>query len=54
MLPIVRSHPKLNKAVQRFIAKHPSVEIQGNLWPCAGPGLIDAAELISEAIDNLP
>ena len=50
----VQSTAVRNKAVQRFIAKHPSVEIQGNLWPCAGPDLIDAAELISEAIDNLP
>ena len=43
-----------NKVVQRFISRYPSTEIDGNLWPCAGPGLIDAAELISEAIDALP
>jgi len=50
----VQSIAVRNKVVQRFIAKHPSVEIDGNLWPCAGPGLIEAAELISEAIDELP
>lgn len=50
----VQSTALRNRTVQRFIAQHPSVEIDGNLWPCAGPGLIEAAELISEAIDNLP
>lgn len=43
-----------NKVVQRFIARHPSAEVDGNLWPCAGPGLIEAAELIADAIDELP
>ena len=43
-----------NKIVQRFIARHPNIEIDGNLWPCAGPGLIEAAELIADAIDKLP
>jgi len=42
-----------NKVVQRFIAQHPSIDIEGSLWPCAGPGLIEAAELISDAIDKL-
>ncbi len=28
----------------------PRIDIPGNLWPCAGPGLIDAAEQISQAI----
>ena len=50
----VQSTAFRNKVVQRFIAKYPSVEIDGSLWPCAGPGLIEAAELISEAIDKLP
>ena len=50
----VQSTAMRNKVVQRYIARHPNVEIDGNLWPCAGPGLIEAAELISEAIDKLP
>ncbi|MDB2438660.1 ABC transporter substrate-binding protein [Hellea sp.] len=50
----VQSSAVRNKAVQRFIAGRPNVEIDGNLWPCAGPGLIEAAELISDAIDKLP
>ena len=49
----VQSTAVRNKVVKRFIAQHPNVEINGNLWPCAGPGLIEAAELIREAIDNL-
>jgi len=50
----VQSTAMRNQVVQRFIAKHPSVEIDGKLWPCAGPGLIEAAEQIAEAIDKLP
>ena len=50
----VQSTAVRHKVVQRFIARHPSIEIDGNLWPCAGPGLIEAAELISDAIDKLP
>ena len=50
----VQSTSVRNKVIQRFIARHPNVEIDGNLWPCAGPSLIEAAELISDAIDELP
>ena len=50
----VQSTAVRNKVVQRYIAQHPSVEIDGKYWPCAGPGLIDAAERIADAIDKLP
>lgn len=50
----VQSTAVRNKAVQRFIARYPTIEIDGKLWPCAGPGLIEAAELIAKAIDELP
>ena len=43
-----------NKVIERFIYFHPVVEIEGGLWPCAGPGLIKAAEKISIALDSLP
>jgi len=43
-----------NKAVSRHLQKFPRVEIDGKLWPCAGPDLIEAAELIADAIDKLP
>ena len=42
-----------NKVIERFIHSHPVVEIEGSLWPCAGPGLIQASEKIAIAIDNL-
>ncbi|MEP3890069.1 MAG: ABC transporter substrate-binding protein [Hellea sp.] len=50
----VQSTAIRNKTVQRFIERHPSVEIDGKLWPCAGPGLVEAAELIADAIYTLP
>ena len=50
----VQSTAVRNRAVQRFIESRPNIEIDGNLWPCAGPGLIEAAERISDAIDKLP
>jgi len=42
-----------NKVIERFIHSHPVVEIEGSLWSCAGPGLIQASEKIAIAIDNL-
>ncbi len=50
----VQSTAVRNKVVQRYIARYPSIEIDGKFWPCAGPGLIEAAEQIAEAIDKLP
>lgn len=43
-----------NRAVQKFISATPRVEIDGALWPCAGPRLIEAAEQIASAMDKLP
>ena len=43
-----------NRAVQKFINATPRVEIDGALWPCAGPRLIEAAEQIASAMDKLP
>lgn len=43
-----------NKAVSKFIASHPHADIDGALWPCAGPRLIEAAETIASALDKLP
>ena len=40
-----------NKAVVEFIADRTRVDVPGALWPCAGPGMIDAVELIAEAIE---
>ncbi len=39
-------------AAYRRLLDHPDrAEIPAGLWPCAGPRLIDAAELIADAID---
>jgi len=43
-----------NKVISQHLKTFPSVEIDGKLWPCAGPDLIEAAELIADAIDELP
>jgi len=43
-----------NKAVSKFINNHPRADIDGALWPCAGPRLIEAAETIASALDKLP
>jgi len=31
----------------------PHIQVDGKLWPCAGPGLVTAAEQISKAISEL-
>ena len=43
-----------HKAVLTFIAGHPRIDIDGGLWPCAGPELIVAVEQIADAMDKLP
>jgi len=42
-----------NKTLSDFIARHPRLEIPGALWPCAGPGLVEAAELLNAKILEL-
>ena len=43
-----------NKTLSAYIQSFPSVHIDGALWPCAGPGLIEAAEILADAMDKLP
>lgn len=31
----------------------PNINIPGHHWPCAGPGLVDAAEFLNQALSNL-
>lgn len=38
----------------RFMDARPQVDIPGSLWPCAGPDMINAAELIAGGLDGLP
>ncbi len=39
--------------LRRYIDAHPNIDIPGALWPCAGPSLIDAAEMIANELDLL-
>jgi len=40
-----------NAAIAEFITQHQRVDIPGALWPCAGPGLAEAAALIREGVE---
>ena len=40
-------------AVRSFVSARRRIDVPGRLWPCAGPGLIGAAELISAGLDEL-
>lgn len=50
----VNAQPLRHQALQDYIARHERLEIPGSLWPCAGPGLVEAAELLNEKIWALP
>ena len=41
-------------ALQNMITTTPHVNVPGKLWPCAGPGLYDAADIIYEALREVP
>lgn len=40
-------------ALASKIQSLPRIDIPGRLWPCAGPGLVEAAEQLSEAMTKL-
>ena len=40
-------------ALAQKIANTPQIDIPGAFWPCAGPGLVDAAEAISKELATL-
>lgn len=42
-----------NKVLQDKIKSTPHINIPGKLWPCAGPGLYQAVDLIADAIAEL-
>lgn len=50
----VQAKGQRHKVMARYIAAHPNIDVPGALWPCAGPGLIEAAELIADGLDTLP
>jgi len=49
----VQANAIRHKAVAAYISRHPRVDIPGHVWPCAGPGLIEAAERIAKGLDAL-
>lgn len=50
----VNARPVRHKALQNFLAAHERLEIPGALWPCAGPHMIDAAEILNAKIWDMP
>lgn len=46
------SRARYHSAYSRLLAAPGRVDIPAGLWPCAGPGLIEAAERIADAIDE--
>jgi len=49
----INSNGLRHGAVHRFIKGFPRMDIPGRVWPCAGPGLIEAAESIADELDKL-
>jgi len=40
----------VNPALNDFLSKTTVIDIDGKYWPCAGPGLLDAAEILQKDI----
>ncbi|RKQ68987.1 iron complex transport system substrate-binding protein [Litorimonas taeanensis] len=39
-----------NPVIRDYLANKTIIDIDGSFWPCAGPGLLDAAEQLQDAI----
>lgn len=39
-----------HSALRDYIAQHPRIDIPGRLWPCAGPGLIEATQQVHAGV----
>ena len=42
-----------HSAFQRLMASRPRIDVPASVWSCAGPALMDAAEQIADALDQL-
>ena len=40
-----------NRAVAEFIADTPRIDVPGRLWPCGGPGLAEAVDIIKKGLE---
>ncbi len=49
----VNAAPIHHKILRDFMDRHERLDIPGSVWPCAGPGLIDAAEMIHKKLESL-
>jgi len=50
----INALPVRHAALKAFIARHERLEIPGALWPCAGPHLVTAVEILNAKIISLP
>ena len=50
----VNSHSIRHQLFKDFIDSHEQVDIPGSYWLCAGPGLLDVAEILNAKIQSLP
>jgi len=50
----INANPVRHQAVKDYIAEYPRLEISGGLWPCAGPDMIIAAEMLNAKIRSMP
>lgn len=49
----VNDRASRHAALASKISSVPNIHIPGRYWPCAGPGLVDAAEMLSREISKL-
>jgi len=49
----INAAPIRHKTLRAFMDQHERLDIPGAVWPCAGPGLIDAAEMIHAKLEDL-
>lgn len=49
----VNENAKRHFVVRQLIEKTPHTNVPGKLWPCAGPHLVDASRIVSQALEDL-
>lgn len=42
-----------NTVLQKKLETTPTINVSGKLWPCAGPGMFEATNIIAKAIEEL-
>lgn len=49
----VNDRTQRQDALAKWVKDIPHIDIPGSLWPCAGPGLVDAAETLASELRKL-